>query len=55
MNCPEEYIGESGGAFEDKLKENLGPHPPSTTIATPQDTWSALNVLPLMTGTHRES
>ena len=28
-------------------RDTLGPHPPSITIATPQDIWSALNVLSL--------
>ena len=29
LNCPEEYIGESGRTFGDRLKEHLRAHPPS--------------------------
>ena len=53
INCPEEYIGESGRTFWDRLKEHL--RAPTTTIATPQDTRSALKVLTLLTESHRES
>ena len=53
INCPEEYIGESRRTFRDRLKEHL--RVPSTTITTPQDIQSSLNVLPLSTGNHRES
>ena len=54
INCPEEYIGEYGRTLEDRLKEHLRAHPPSTTIATPQDTQSVLNVSLLSTGIHKK-
>ena len=55
INCPKEYIGESGRTFGTGTKNTLGPYPPSTSIATPQDTQSALNFLPLPTRSHKES
>ena len=49
--------------MEENLAELLGTdsknilrsHPPVTTIVSQQDTQSALNVSPLLTGNHRES
>ena len=47
INGPEEYmyIGETGRALWDKLKEHLRPHPPSTNIPAPWDIQSVLTVL----------
>ena len=53
INCLEEYVGESGRPYGDRLKDHL--RTPSPIIATPQDTQSALNALPLLTGSHRGS
>ena len=52
INCLDEYIGESGRTFVDRLKEQLMAS--STTIVTPQDTQSALNVLQLWTWSQKE-
>ena len=49
INCPEEYIGETGRVFWDRLKEHL--RAPSTNIPAPQEIQSALTVLTI----HRES
>ena len=38
INCPEEYIGESGRSFGDWLKKTSGPNPLYTNTVTPQDT-----------------
>ena len=54
INCPEEYTGESGGTFGDRLKEHLRAPSPITNITTLQDIQSALNVLPLLTGNNRD-
>ena len=55
LNCPEEYIGESGRTFGDRLKEHLRApsliHHHSNSTGHPV----SLNVLPLLTGSHRES
>ena len=55
INCPEEYIGESGSFFGTDSRSILGPHPLSTTIATLKGTQSALNVLPLSPGSQKGS
>ena len=43
INCPEEYIWETGRAFGDRLKEHL--RTPSTNIPVPQGIQLALTAL----------
>ena len=54
INCPEEYIGESGRTFQDRFKEHLRAqfsiHHHSNSVGTQ----SSLNILPLLTGNHSE-
>ena len=45
INCPEEYIGKTGRAFGDRLKNISGPLPPSTILPVPQDILLTLTVL----------
>ena len=44
INCPEEYIGESGRALGDRVKEHL--RAPSTNTATIQDIQSVQTASP---------
>ena len=53
MNCPEECIGETGGAFGDRLKEYVRTPSPSTNMPVPQDIQSALNASALFTWRHK--
>ena len=55
INCPEEFVGESVELLGTGSRTILGSYPLSITIATLQDTQSALNVLPLLTGSMREA
>ena len=51
INCPEEYIGETGRAFGDRPKEHL--RAPSTIIPVPQEIQLALTVVALFTERHK--
>ena len=46
INCPDEYIGESGRAFGDRIKEHLMLHHPSISIVVQQATHSVQTALP---------